>query len=139
MPNGIKYFTYTKRYDTIIKKYMIKRYGMKKSKESLTSAKELKKAIRQGVSELSKEMLLLLFKLGELKDTLNELEKYKANGISSEVEKYERKLKTFDGLIDKKYWNDFALSYIIMALACRVVDTLEEAINIFKNFEKSDN
>lgn len=45
MPNGIKYFTYTKWYDTIIKKYMIKRYGMKKSKESLTSAKELKKAI----------------------------------------------------------------------------------------------
>lgn len=87
---------------------------------------------------MSQETLLLVFKLSELKETLGELEKYKAVGINSIIKKYEMKLESFEGLIDKKYWDDYALFYIITALSCRVANSLEEAINMFEEFKKGE-
>ena len=107
-----------------------------KKNEIAKAKKELKKAMDEGIPKMSRANLLLIFLLGMLKDTIAEFEKYKDSG-SSVIKKYERKLESFEGLIDKKYWDEFSLFYIIMALSCRQADNLHEAITMLDNFNKN--
>ena len=109
---------------------------MEQDKEVLEAMNKLEKAMDEGVPEMSKKNLLLLILLCQLKDTLAELEKYKATGPDSAVKKCERRLEGFEGLIDKKYWDEFSLFYIIMALGCRQADNLKKAIEMLEDFNK---
>ena len=109
---------------------------MDKKKETAKATRELKKELDKGIPELSSKMVLTVCALCELKDTLAEYEKYKVLGIDSQIKKYEAKLKTFEGLIDKKYWDDFSLFYLIMAIGCRQADNLDKAVIMLEKFNK---
>ena len=91
-------------------------------RESREAFKKLDKAAREGIKKLSKENALLVINLYELKEAL------KSNNV--------QKLKSFENLLDKRYWNDDALFYISMAITCGVADTLERAIAMYEDFEK---
>ena len=94
--------------------------------------RKLKKAARKGIKKLSEEQLIQIMLLNALKE---ELEKLKILGNNADVGKTEKKLEFYEGLIDRKYWNDYALFYIVTALACRVVDTVEEACQMYDEFK----
>ena len=90
--------------------------------ESREAFEKLDKAAREGIKKLSKENALLVVGLYELNEAI------KSNNV--------QRLKSFENLIDKRYWNDDALFYISMAITCGVADTLERAIAMYEDFEK---
>ncbi len=106
-----------------------------KNQTSKKHINALKKAIDENSENLTEENLLLVLKLFDLKETLANIKKYEVIGIPSIVEKNKRKLKSFEGFLDIKYWNDFALFYMGMAITCGVVDSLEEAIVAYEEFK----
>lgn len=110
---------------------------MKMHKEVAISERKLKEAIDEGVGNLSDENLLLVDKLGQLERTLAKLKQAEINGLDIAVKFFENQLKSFDGLIDKKYYNVDALKYIILIISCGVVNTLNEAITEYERFNKT--
>lgn len=92
------------------------------NRESREARKALDKAVSEGIEKLSKENALLVTGLYELNKVL------KDGG----------KTKEFEGLIDKKYWNDDALFYISMAIMCNVADTLEKAVAMYEDYKNSE-
>ena len=82
--------------------------------------KTIDRLAQKGMKKLSKENSLLAISLYELSEALKS-----GNDI---------KLKSFENLIDKKYWNEDALFYISMAITCGVADTLEKAIAMYEEF-----
>ena len=106
-------------------------------KERSEAKKEMEKAANDGIKKLTMENSILLIFLFKLKELLRKIEKFKALGRKSKVEELEKSLEAFEGLIDKKYWDQDALFYISMAIMCNVAKSLKEAISMYENFKNS--
>ena len=89
-------------------------------RESREAFKKLDRAAQKNIGKLSRENEILVTKLYELNEAL------KCNNY--------RKLREFESVIDKKYWNEDALFYISTAILCGVANTLEKAIAMYEEF-----
>lgn len=98
--------------------------------------RKLKEAIREGVEDLSTEQMILILRLNQLKEDLLNLEILKKTGLKISAENLAKKLDSYEDLIDRKYWDDYALFYIVTAITCRVADTVEEACEMYDEFKK---
>lgn len=94
-----------------------------------------KKAMDDNFPHMSEKSIFTVLKLIDLNETLINIRQYKIVGIASIVEKYKRKLEKFEDFLDSKYWNEDAVFYMWLAISCGVVDTLEEAINMYENYK----
>lgn len=100
----------------------------------------LMRKFAKGMHNLSEEQNALLNECFELNGNLKALTYFKAQGDIEKCRQYERKLKYYEYLIDKKYWNGEALFVIIMAIGCGVAETIEQACekyDIYKNLSKT--
>lgn len=109
---------------------------MKEIKIDLAAALELKRTVDSELENLTDEQQELIDKIFELNEGLKDLEFVKSVGLDTRAKEFEEKLKSFDGLLDKQYWNDEALFCIGLLILSNCAQTLEEAIAIYKEFNK---
>ena len=109
---------------------------MKDIKIDLGSALALKKIVEEEAENLSEEQQSLIDDIYELKESINDLEFVKTVGLDKRAEEFEEKLKSFNGLLDKKYWNDEALFCIGLLILSNSAQTLEEAVSMYEEFKK---
>lgn len=108
---------------------------MKSIKIDLAAALTLKTAIEEEIGKLSDEQEQLIDSIYELDEALNDFEFVKAVGLGVRVKEFEEKLKSFDGLVDKKYWNEEALFCIRLLILSNSAQTLEEAITLYEEYK----
>ena len=109
-----------------------------REKESRKAVKELNKAALKGIQNLSKENAYIILRLFEIRDAITKIYKYEVLGLDETVKKYKKKLKNYEDVIDKKYWNEDALFYISFSMICNVYKTLDEAIAGYEDYIKTE-
>ena len=112
---------------------------MKEIKIDLNSALALKRVVEEEAENLSEEQESLIDDIYELNEGLKDLEFVKLVGLDKRAKEFEAKLKSFDGLLDKQYWNDEALFCIGLLILSNCAQTIEEAIAIYKEFKTCKN
>ena len=110
---------------------------MKGIKVDLAAALKLKKTVDEEIENLSEEQEQLIDCLFELDEGLKDLDFIKTVGLDTRIKEFEEKLKNFDGLIDKKYWNEEALFCIRLLISSNSAQTLEEAVAMYEEYKKN--
>ena len=108
---------------------------MKSIKIDIEAALTLKTAIEEEIGKLSDEQEQLIDSIYELDEALKDFEFVKVVGLDVRVKEFEEKLKSFDGLVDKKYWNEEALFCIRLLILSNSAQTLEEAITLYEEYK----
>lgn len=112
---------------------------MKEIKIDLAAALELKRTVDSELENLTDEQQELIDNIYELNEGLKDLEFAKSVGLDTRAKEFEEKLKSFDGLLDKQYWNDEALFCIGLLILSNCAQTLEERLQFIKNLKNVKN
>ncbi len=97
---------------------------MSKRRDIRIATLQLKQAFDKNVDKISTENLLVINKLDNIKEILTLIKDCKKKKNFIFVADLEKHLSEYEDFLDKKYWNDDAIFYLVMAIACGVAQSL---------------